>query len=623
MRMIVSSPRLLFFTILPFLTVAVAVADQGLGTVTDYERRCRKNEPPIRFPFRFKQTQPNNPLTGFDISCTKSHNKTILLIPTITGPSAELYVRDINYVSQQIQIYHDPHQCLPTLLLLSQNNSNNTTRPFNFPFKFRYDRRTNYTTHTLLNCSSAPHHRYLKQEFCNIKLVPSDYDIDTVIYERCPKMYDTVSIPDSIYKASISGNDDRSYVTLTWSEPDCRACEANRMGCRLSNRSDQQVQCFDLPVQKKEPTKILQMIRSTLFIVLATSVLCSIVLAVLFYLYITHKNDKEHEERIETFLEDYVAMKPSRYTYSDIKKITKYFKDKLGEGAYGTVFKGKLSSEILVAVKILNNSKGNGEEFLNEVATIGQIHHVNVVRLVGYCAEGFKRALIYEFLPNGSLNNYISLEASGGHRLLSWEKLQDIAIGVAKGIEYLHQGCDQRILHFDIKPHNVLLDSNFKPKISDFGLAKLCSKDQSLVSMTTVRGTIGYMAPEVFSKNFGNVSYKSDVYSFGMLLLEIVGGKKNTTERDEIYYPEWIYNHLEKGEDLRIQIGEVGDNRIANKLAIVGLWCIQWHPMSRPTMKIVVQMLEGVKVLDMPPNPFCQNRSINDKYEGATKTTDS
>uniref|UniRef100_A0A803P3Y8 Protein kinase domain-containing protein n=1 Tax=Cannabis sativa TaxID=3483 RepID=A0A803P3Y8_CANSA len=505
--------------------VAVAVADQGLGTVTDYERRCRKNEPPIRFPFRFKQTQPNNPLTGFDISCTKSHNKTILLIPTITGPSAELY-----------------------------------------------DRRTNYTTHTLLNCSSAPHHRYLKQEFCNIKLVPSDYDIDTVIYERCPKMYDTVSIPDSIYKASISGNDDRSYVTLTWSEPDCRACEANRMGCRLSNRSDQQVQCFDLPVQKKE---------------------------------------------------DYVAMKPSRYTYSDIKKITKYFKDKLGEGAYGTVFKGKLSSEILVAVKILNNSKGNGEEFLNEVATIGQIHHVNVVRLVGYCAEGFKRALIYEFLPNGSLNNYISLEASGGHRLLSWEKLQDIAIGVAKGIEYLHQGCDQRILHFDIKPHNVLLDSNFKPKISDFGLAKLCSKDQSLVSMTTVRGTIGYMAPEVFSKNFGNVSYKSDVYSFGMLLLEIVGGKKNTTERDEIYYPEWIYNHLEKGEDLRIQIGEVGDNRIANKLAIVGLWCIQWHPMSRPTMKIVVQMLEGVKVLDMPPNPFCQNRSINDKYEGATKTTDS
>ncbi|XP_062117478.1 rust resistance kinase Lr10-like [Humulus lupulus] len=591
MTMRVSSPRLLFFIILPFLTVAVA--DQGLGIVA--ERRCSKKEPPIRFPFRFKQTQtqPNYPI-GFDISCT-SRNGTILLLPTITG--AELYVRGINYVSQEIQIYYDSHQCLPALLL-SENNS--SSRPFKFPFQFRYDRRNDYASHSLLDCSSAPD---LEDRFCRVKLVPSKFNIEMVLFERCAKMYDTATIPDDIYKVSISGND-RSYVTLTWSEPDCRACEANRKGCRLKNHSGDQVECFDLPLQKKGATKFVQIVRSTLFIVLAISVFCSIVLAVLFYLYTTHKDDKEHQQRIETFLEDYIALKPSRYTYSDIKRITNHLKDKLGEGAYGTVFKGKLSSEIMVAVKILNNSKGNGEEFLNEVATIGQIHHVNVVRLVGYCAEGFKRALVYEFLPNGSLNNYITLEASGGHCSLSWETLQDIAIGVAKGIEYLHQGCDQRILHFDIKPHNVLLDHNFKPKISDFGLAKLCSKDQSLVSMTTVRGTIGYMAPEVFSKNFGNVSYKSDVYSFGMLLLEIVGGRKNTTETNEIYYPEWIYNHLEEGEDLRIQIEEVGDNKIASKLAIVGLWCIQWHPVGRPMMKDVVQMLEGVKVLNMPPNPF-------------------
>ncbi|KAK7847853.1 rust resistance kinase lr10 [Quercus suber] len=170
---------------------------------------------------------------------------------------------------------------------------------------------------------------------------------------------------------------------------------------------------------------------------------------------------------------------------------------------------------------------------------------------------------------------------------LGWEKLQDITIGIAKGIEYLHQGCDQRILHFDIKPHNILLDQNFNPKISDFGLAKLCAKDQSAVSITTARGTIGYIAPEVFSRNFGNVSYKSDIYSFGILLLEMVGGRKN------------------KKEDLRVYVEDNGDAKIAKKLAIVGLWCIQWHPMDRPSMKVVIQMLEREgDNLTMPPNPF-------------------
>ncbi|PRQ44734.1 putative glycerophosphodiester phosphodiesterase, protein kinase RLK-Pelle-LRK10L-2 family [Rosa chinensis] len=121
---------------------------------------------------------------------------------------------------------------------------------------------------------------------------------------------------------------------------------------------------------------------------------------------------------------------------------------------------------------------------------MGRIHHVNVVRLVGFCADGYIRALIYEFLPNGSLQNFLS-SADRKNSFLGWDRLQDIALGVAKGIEYVHQGCDQRILHFDIKPHNVLLEEDFTPKVSDFGLAKLCSKDQSAISMTTARGTMG------------------------------------------------------------------------------------------------------------------------------------
>jgi len=342
-----------------------------------------------------------------------------------------------------------------------------------------------------------------------------------------------------------------------------------------------------------------------------TTVGSAILLLIVFALYRVYSSDKaakQHQKRIEFFLADYKALKPARYTYADIKRITNDFKEKLGQGAYGTVFKGKLSNEIFVAVKILNNSTGNGEEFVNEVGTMGRIHHVNIVRLVGYCADGFRRALVYDYLPNESLEKFVSSE-HGKTCPLSWEKLQDIALGIARGIEYLHQGCDQRILHFDIKPHNILLDDNFSPKISDFGLAKLCSKDQSAVSMTTARGTMGYIAPEVFSRNFGNVSSKSDVYSYGMVLLEMVGGRKTVDKEVEnntqIYFPEWVYNSLDNGEELIIRVEKEGDAQIAKKLTIVGLWCIQWHPVERPSMNTVVQMLEGEgDKLTMPPSPF-------------------
>ena len=167
-------------------------------------------------------------------------------------------------------------------------------------------------------------------------------------------------------------------------------------------------------------------------------------------------------------MKDYIALKPTRYSYADIKKITNQFQDKLDERGYGIAYKEKLSEEVHVAVKILNNSKGNGEKFIKEVGTMGRIHHVNVVRLIGFCVGGFRRALIYEFLPYESLEKFIFSRAIKNHSL-DWKKVQDIALGIAKGIEYLHQGYDQRILHFDIKPHNILLDYNFNPKISDFG----------------------------------------------------------------------------------------------------------------------------------------------------------
>lgn len=142
--------------------------------------------------------------------------------------------------------------------------------------------------------------------------------------------------------------------------------------------------------------------------------------------------------------------------------MTRGFQDKLGEGGYGCVYKGKLRSGHHVAIKLLGKSRASDQDFMNEISTIGRIHHVNVVKLVGYCAQGSKRALVFDFMPNGSLEKYIYNREN--MTSLNWDTKFKIAIGVARGIEYLHRGCDVQILHFDIKPHNILLDDNFIPK---------------------------------------------------------------------------------------------------------------------------------------------------------------
>nr|XP_007161177.1 hypothetical protein PHAVU_001G048700g [Phaseolus vulgaris]ESW33171.1 hypothetical protein PHAVU_001G048700g [Phaseolus vulgaris] len=283
------------------------------------------------------------------------------------------------------------------------------------------------------------------------------------------------------------------------------------------------------------------------------------------------------------------------------------FKEKLGEGGFGFVFKAKLLSGPSVAIKMLGKSKGNGQDFISEVATIGRIHHQNVVRLIGFCVSGSKRALIYEFMPNGSLDKFIFSKDGSVH--LSYEKIYNISIGVARGIAYLHHGCEMQILHFDIKPHNILLDENFIPKVSDFGLANLYTIDNSIVTMTAARGTIGYMAPELFYKNIGGISYKADVYSFGMLLMEMASKRKNlNTHADhssQIYFPLWIYDHIRKEEDVDIEDVTEEENKIAKKMIIVALWCIQLKPNDRPSMNRVVEMLEGdIEELEIPPKPI-------------------
>lgn len=298
-----------------------------------------------------------------------------------------------------------------------------------------------------------------------------------------------------------------------------------------------------------------------------------------------------------------LALGPTRYAYTDITAVTNRFREKLGQGGYGCVYKGVLPGDAHVATKMLVNSTSDGEEFISEVSSIGSIHHVNVVRLVGFCSEEMRRALVYEYMPHGSLDKYIF----PSEKSFSWDKLNEIALGIARGIDYLHRGCDMQILHFAIKPHNILLDNDFTPKIADFGLAKLYPRDNSFLPVSAARGTVGYIAPEMISRSFGAISCKSDVYSFGMLLLEMAGGRRNVDQqaaRSQTYYPAWVYNQLTRQEVSEISEA-VGIHQVERKLCIVGLWCIQMRPHDRPMMSRVLEMLEdGIDDLHIPPEPF-------------------
>lgn len=560
-----------FLVLFLFLLVSTS-AEQNQGLDDCKETYCSPNGPVIRFPFRLKSSRRvHRGCPGFDLSCTQS-NDTVLELPI----SVRLYVKKINYKSQSIQVY-DANDCLA----LQLPNLNLSASPFRYKLHHNDYIFLGLVNYSFFNCSST--NRYvgkpipcLSSPGYQVYALRSYYPIDYIPSSlTCTKIKDISSLPGYILS--------KNTIHLNWSQPACT----------------EETECSNNHKPYTGTTKLtITGISLGLFLLIVVTIAlyrsCSLDML-----------ERENQAKIEMFLDDYKALKPARYTYNDIKRITNQFEDKLGQGGYGTVYKGRLSSDVSVAVKVLNTSKGNGEEFINEVGIIGRIHHVNVVRLVGYCADGFRRALIYEFLPS-SLEKLISKE--GKYNFLDWKKKQDIAIGIAKGIEYLHQGCEQRILHFDIKPHNILLDHNTNPKIADFGQAKLCSKDQSVVSMTTARGTMGYIAPEVFSRSFGNVSHKSDVYSFGMLLLQIVGEREtsnaNMETKDQIYFPEWIYHNLKNMEETGNGIEDVEFGEIAKKLIIVGLWCIQWHPVDRPSMKVVVQMLEAGDTLTMPPNPF-------------------
>ncbi|KAK4436228.1 Rust resistance kinase Lr10 [Sesamum alatum] len=557
-----------------FLFTFISIVHLAGGQNGCLPTTCGPSGPVIRFPFWLKDHQPEHcGYPGFELTCTENgdlkfnlqfpvtasaNNIVLPLLTTIT-------VGVIDYGAQQMLARNAvARSCLPEKL----TTLNSSASPFEVE-------ALGYSGGSVLfNCSNAEDYwetvSCLSNRDHQVINVASTNDITALPPQSsCFKMYNISYVPYN----TLTGRDDeygeRFYIR--WRKPSCGNCEAEGKFCRLRNNGTaEDTECFS-PEQPQHGITV-------------GTVLLLFITVELFVVFILMKRKKEERKRIQKIIENHKDMRPRRYSYADIKRITDNFKEKLGEW---TLYKGMLVDETHVAVKMLDRSEQNVEDFIDEVDTIGRMKHVNVLQLVGYCVDGRKRALVYEFLSSGTLEMLISLDSQS--HMLGWEKLHQVALGVAKGIDYVHQECDQNILSLEINPQNIMLDDNVNPKVL-------------VCSISAAQGAIEYAAPEVFASTYDVLSQKADVYSFGMLLLDIVGRRsRGKKEKDGVYFPEWI---LKIGAERAIQIDEEEENEIVKKHSVVGLWCIQWFPSDRPSMKTVIQMLEGDDKPITPPNPF-------------------
>jgi len=320
------------------------------------------------------------------------------------------------------------------------------------------------------------------------------------------------------------------------------------------------------------------------------------------------------------------------FSYRELRSATNNFSEKLGQGGFGSVFKGQLRDSTAIAAKRLDSSFQGEKQFRAEVSSLGIVQHMNLVKLVGFCCQGENRFLVYEHMPNRSLDVHL-FQSTGGGVFLDWASRYQIAAGVARGLSYLHDGCRDRIIHCDVKPENILLDESLRPKLADFGMAKLVGRGFSR-ALTTMRGTMGYLAPEWIGG--AAVTPKVDVYSYGMVLLELVSGRRNASggvgeecrstgaSGGGVYFPVKAARELVEGD-----VGTLLDERLrgdadleeVERACKVACWCIQDDEDDRPAMGEVVQMLEGVLDRGMPPLPRLLEAILGRPHSSTQQTT--
>ncbi|XP_068487671.1 cysteine-rich receptor-like protein kinase 10 isoform X2 [Phaseolus vulgaris] len=345
----------------------------------------------------------------------------------------------------------------------------------------------------------------------------------------------------------------------------------------------------------------------TAIIIVVPTVIVVLVLLIVISRYLRRKARKNL--LAEDGDDDEIEMVESlQFNLSTIQVATSNFSDsnKLGEGGFGSVYQGKLSNGQVIAVKRLSRNSGQGDlEFKNEVLLLAKLQHRNLVRLLGFSLQGREKLLVYEFVPNKSLDYFIFDPTEKAQ--LDWDTRYKIIKGIARGLLYLHQDSRLRIIHRDLKASNILLDKEMIPKISDFGLARLITADQTQENTSRVVGTFGYMAPEYIMQ--GQFSVKSDVFSFGVLVLEIVSGQKNHGVRDEkngedllsFVWRNWIEGTVTNIIDPTLK--NSSQNEMIRCIGI-GLLCVEEDLNNRPTMANVALMLNSCSItLPVPKKP--------------------
>ncbi|KAL1194181.1 putative cysteine-rich receptor-like protein kinase 31 [Cardamine amara subsp. amara] len=315
--------------------------------------------------------------------------------------------------------------------------------------------------------------------------------------------------------------------------------------------------------------------------------------------------------------DDMISPQSLQFDFATIEAATDKFsgKNKLGQGGFGGVYKGMLPNETEIAVKRLSRNSGQGtQEFKNEVVIVAKLQHKNLVRLLGFCLERDEQILVYEFVPNKSLNYFLFDPAKKSQ--LDWKIRYNIIRGITRGLLYLHQDSRLTIIHRDIKASNILLDAEMNPKIADFGMARNFRVDQTEDNTGRVVGTFGYMPPEYVTH--GQFSTKSDVYSFGVLILEIVSGRKNSSfyQMDDsggnlVTYVWRLWNNDSPLELIDPTIRESYEKDEVIRCIHIGLLCVQETPTDRPAMSTIFQMLTNSSIIlpvTGPPGFFFRNR---------------